>query len=92
MAEYRQTCPCKGRAISAVKDATRYDGEADDLRKEIAMLEREIGQLQEKARRARRRALDGEIGGCNLCGDRGSIAGNGSAQVGGSGRASTSLV
>ena len=92
MAEYRQTCPCRGRAISAVKDATRYDAEADDLRKEIALLEREIGQLQEKARRARQRALDDEIGGCNLCGDSGSLSGNGSAQIGGSGRAGASLL
>ena len=92
MAPYAQTCPCKGRSVSAVKDARRYDSEAADIRREIALLERELQTATQRAARARHRALEGELGGCNLCGDTGRLDGNGSAQIGGSGRAGASLL
>lgn len=90
MAVYQQTCQCKGRAVSAVKDALRYEAEAEDIRKEIATLEREVARLNEKTRRARRRALEGELGGCQICGDTGVVSGNGCAQMGRSGRGGSS--
>ena len=86
MAPYQQTCKCKGQAVSAVRDAVRYDREAEETRQEIALLERELAKLHAKAKRARIRALGEEYGSCTICADTGHIEGNGSAQVGGSGR------
>lgn len=86
MAPYTQTCKCRGQAVAAVRDAARYDREAEDTKREIALLERELAKIQAKAQRARVRALGEQYGSCVLCGDTGRIEGNGSAQIGGSGR------
>lgn len=85
--KYLQTCQCKGRGISAGKDATRYDQEARDIDYEIVRLERERTVAFEKARRARIRALQ-ELQGprdpishdrspCSVCGGTGVVESKG---------------
>lgn len=41
---YRQSCPCRGRALSASRDCARYEREAEDLTRAIIGLTAEQKQ------------------------------------------------
>jgi hypothetical protein len=77
MAPYRQTCICQGRAISAIRDADRYQREAQDIAFEIALLERQRVRATSKARIARLRLLDEPPGPCSVCGGSGVVVSRG---------------
>ena len=77
MSVYRQTCACRGRSLSAVKDIARYEQAVHDIGLDMIRLKRDQDEARQSAKQARIRLLDQPVGVCSVCSGSGVVESRG---------------